>query len=343
MTKTAFPLLALVLSTTLHAGNEFIDPFDCRFDLFSRHRRIQQEMLRPRSKPLSVPVSLLRPTGDKRFGTGMVVQLINGDKVTAFSNASSATPEMIWQHLQQKYRGQTLRPLWWGEVEIQKQEDEGSPGRIVRARALPVQLSPFSRPNPHTENNVEHLVEALTAIGPGLVDPTEVRKSPVSRAKSVPLIQLAPFITSRRAVNDVLVPIQGILQSCLRDRNEYPTTARQFLDAFSTNMKTFAAHQKNFSSVLLGLENDGLIATDKRRDLELLFAEMLSTDHQPNRYLGEALHGELSALQERIRYVVANPNDHVEIIEPGTILQTTGSESPAGQQVDQPARTTLAP
>lgn len=333
MTKTTLPLFLLILSTALHAGNArdegFYDPLNCHFGLVSRQRRFAQITLRPRSKPTSVPVKLLQPTGARRFGTGLVVELNTGQKVTAFSNATSATPEMIWQHLQQKYRGQTLRPLWWGEVEIQKQERDDGPGRIVRAVALPVALKQYPR-HPQTENNVDHLVAALTAIQPNLVDPAEVKKSPVVPPNQ-PQVQLAPFITRRRAITEVLNPMQGILLGCLKDRNEYPTTTRQFLDAFTTRTQTFAGFKDKFSSVLQGLENDGLIVAEKRFELEALFLDMLSTDPRPNRYLGDALHGELSALQEKMHYVATNPHEHVEIIEPGTIIPVSSSDSPPGQ------------
>jgi hypothetical protein len=43
----------------------------------------------------------------------MVVELKTGQKVTAVSNATTATPDMIWQHLQQQYRG-LMRPALYG-------------------------------------------------------------------------------------------------------------------------------------------------------------------------------------------------------------------------------------
>jgi hypothetical protein len=331
MTIPTLPLSALILSTVLHAGDKpFLNSLGCHFDLLSSHQRIEALSLRPRLRPLSTPVKLLQPTGPLRFGTGMVVELKTGEKVTAVSNAASATPEMIWQHLQQKYRGQTLRPLWWGLVEIQKQEDPGSPGRIVRATALPVDLNQFPRQHQKADNNVEHLVAALTAIEPNLVDPQSVRESPILRPNAPP-IQLAPFLTNPRAVSEVLEPMQDILLTCLKAPNESPTSARQFLDTFAAKTEEFATYRERFSSVLQGLENDGLIGAEKRHELESLFLDMISADPKPNRYLGDALHGELSSLQEKIHYVVTNPNEHVEIIEPGTIIQATGTASPAAQ------------
>ena len=331
MTKSTLPLLALILSTALHASNNpSLGPLGCNFGMLSRQKRLTERPLNLLLRPASTSVRLLQPAGRLRFGTGLVVELDTGAKVTAFSNATSATPEMIWEYLQQKYRGQTLLPLWWGEVEIQKQEEDGSPGRIVRATALPVNPKQFPGQHSQTENNVEHLVAALTAIQPDLVDPVSVRKSLIVRPNQSQ-IQLAPFITSRRAVSEVLNPMQEILLSCLKDGNESPTTTRQFLDMFSAKTKAFAAYKDSFSSVLQGLENDGLIEATKRHDLEALFLDMISTDPIPNRYLGAALHGELSALQEKIRYIVTNPHEHVEIIEPGTIIQPTSTTSPAGK------------
>lgn len=330
MTKSTLPLLALILSTALHAGDDpFLDPLDCHFDLVSRQALLAAAKLSNRPKPVSTPVKLLQPTGPVRFGTAMVVELKSGQKVTAVTNATSATPDLLWRHLQLQYRTEVVRPLWCGQVEIQKQEEAGSPGRIVRATTLPVELEGLPK-KLHTENNVEHLVAALTAIQPDLVDPTGVRTSPILRPNQTQS-PLVPFLTSRRAVSDVLLPLQQILHSALRTSGDSPTTTRQFLDTFSAKTNAFGAYKDQFSSVLHGLENDGLISASKRHDLESLFLDMISNDPRPNRYLGEALHGELTSLLDKIRYVVTNPHDHVEIIGPGTIIQAAGAAEPSGQ------------
>jgi hypothetical protein len=330
MTKSTLPLLALILSTALHAGEESSrDPFECHFEALSRQKLPDSIKLGMRRKPVSTPVKLLQPTGPVRFGTAMVVELNTGQKVTAVSNATTATPDMIWELLQRQYRGRMLRPLWCGEVEIRKQEGEGSPGRIVRATTLPVELDPLAK-DPPTENSVEHLVAALTAVKPDLVDPTGVRTFPSVRPNH-PQPKLVPFLTRQGAVTDVLLPMQRILHNALRTSNNSETTAPQFVDTFSANTQTFADYKVQFSSVLKGLENDGLIDATKRHQLETFFLDMISNDPKPNRYLGDAFHGELTTLLDKISYVVSNPHDHVEIIEPGTTIGGTGAATPAGQ------------
>ncbi len=341
MTKSTLPLLALILSMISHAGNDpFLNPVKCQFDLISRQQRAGQIFSSKLWRHQTNPVRLLQPTGPRRYGTGLVVELKTGEKVVAISNAMSSTPEMMWELLKQKYSGQTLRPLWSGQVEIEKPKNEddqvetGKPkdenklARIVRVTTLPVTLKQSSGQKPEADNNVEHLVAALTAIHPDLVDPVSVKASGIVSPEQPPN-QLAPFVSNPRAVSEVLQPMQEILLSCLKDANGAATTTVQFGDLLKSKAKAFTAHKDQLTSVLQAFENDGLINSDKVDEIELLYSEVLSPDAKPNRFLGDSLYDELSSLQDKLHYVESNPAEHVEIIEPGTIIRATDNSSPA--------------
>lgn len=248
----------------------------------------------------------------------MVVELKTGQKVTAIANAASATPDMVWRHLQQQYRDQLIRPLWFGAVEIRARKENGAPGKIVQATSMPVELRNYSK-TVKTEGDVKDLISALTACQPDLIDSQKVKRSPVWRPNK-PQPKWVPFPTNQRAVSEVLRPMQQLMKDALTARDGLPTTAREFLDTLSSKKEALSAYSHEFGKALLGLENDGLISAAKVEDIKSLYSDLLNEEPQPNRFLGDAFHGEISALLDRIQYVMANPRDHVEIIEPGTMI-----------------------